>query len=92
MATDHFLSTNQPEKKSNDQEATVLDELSAHLRVADGAGAFFDEQDSGCEIPFVLRLDGEGSPDTIGSSGEAQRRQEPLLLMDFYSSARAAYL
>jgi len=62
------------------------------IRVADGAGAFFDEQDSGCEIPFVLRLDGEGSPDTIGSSGEAQRRQEPLLLMDFYSSARAAYL
>ena len=34
--------------------------------VADRASAFFDEQDSGREIPFVLRLDGEGSLDTTG--------------------------
>jgi hypothetical protein len=27
-------------------------------RVADGAFTFFDKQDSGREIPFVLRLDG----------------------------------
>ena len=33
------------------------------LRVADGAAAFFDEQDSGRKIPLVLRLDGEGSLD-----------------------------
>ena len=35
-------------------------------RVADRASAFFDEQDSGREIPFVLRLDGEGSLETTG--------------------------
>lgn len=29
------------------------------IRIADGAGALFNEQDSGCEIPFDLRLDGK---------------------------------
>src|ERR1051326_5672745 len=34
--------------------------------VADRAPALLYEQDSGCEIPFVLRFDGEGSLDTTG--------------------------
>ena len=40
-------------------------------RVADGAATFFNEQDSGCEIPFVLRLDGQGGLDaTCGDQGQ----------------------
>ena len=35
-------------------------------RITDGAAAFFDEQDSGCEIPFVFRLDGQDGLDTAG--------------------------
>jgi len=36
-------------------------------RIADGAAALFDEQDSGREIPFVFRLDRQGGLDTACS-------------------------
>ena len=35
-------------------------------RITDGAATFFDEQDSGREIPLVFRLDGQDGLDTTG--------------------------
>ena len=35
-------------------------------RVANGAAIFFDEQDSGREIPFVFRLNSDGGLDATG--------------------------
>ncbi len=37
-------------------------------RVADDAATFFDEQDTGREIPFVFRFDGQGGLDAAGSN------------------------
>lgn len=40
-------------------------------RVADGAATFFDEQDSGREIPFILRLyRQDGLDTTCGNQGQ----------------------
>jgi hypothetical protein len=36
-------------------------------RITDSAATFFDEQDSGREIPLVFRLDGQDGLDTTGS-------------------------
>jgi hypothetical protein len=36
--------------------------------IADGASAFFDEQDSGCEIPLIFRLDSQDGLDTTRSN------------------------
>lgn len=36
------------------------------VRITDDAAAFFDEQDSGCEIPFVFRFNGQGGLDAAG--------------------------